>query len=308
LRERNLCELCPEAERQTLVAAMNAARQPGRTERVEVDLISRDGKLIPIAWVFSAMRDTERQVVGLVAVGRDLTERRELESQLRRSEKLAALGVMAGGIAHELRNPLAVISSSAQLLRDKVLTPEVTTECVERVFKGTVRMGVIIENLLCFAHPSDGGRKTELDLHGVIREAVASLKTHPDSAGVEIRVRTPSSAVPVHGNACLLQQLIANLVQNAINSLGGKAGQIDLTLETTASHAVLIVEDRGCGIQAADLDKVFDPFFTAMPVGKGTGLGLSICHTIVQQHEGRIEISSSEGQGTAVRVLLPLRK
>lgn len=306
--ERNLCELCPDAEQPTLIAALNAARQPGRTERVEVDVIRRDGKLIPIAWVFSAMRDTERQVVGLVAVGRDLTERRELESQLRRSEKLAALGVMAGGIAHELRNPLAVISSSAQLLRDKVLPPEVAAECVERVFKGAVRMGGIIENLLCFARPSDGGRKTELDLATVLREAVASMSAHPDSRQVEFRVQTPDAPVLVHGNACLLQQLTANLAQNAVNSLGNGAGQIDLVLTTTSSHAVLIVRDQGCGIQAADLDKVFDPFFTAMPVGKGTGLGLSICHTIVQQHEGRIEISSSEGQGTSVRVLLPLRK
>lgn len=305
VRERKLCELCPESQWQTLMEALNRVRQPGRTERVEVELTSRDGKVIPIAWVFSAMRNAERAVVGLVAVGRDLTERREFETQLRQTEKLAALGVMAGGIAHELRNPLAVVSSASQLLRDRVLTPEVTADCVERIFKGAMRMGGIIENLLSFARPSDKGRKTSLDLVAVIREAVTFMNNQTDANKFTIQLRGPDSPVLVLGNACLLQQLVVNLVQNAANALDDRGGQIEILVEEVDSNITFFVKDTGCGIPVAHMDKIFDPFFTAMPVGKGTGLGLSICHTIAQQHGGRIEVASREGQGTVVKVLLP---
>jgi signal transduction histidine kinase len=213
---------------------------------------------------------------------------------------------MAGGIAHELRNPLAVVSSSAQLLRDKVLAPEVAADCVERIFRGAMRMGGIIENLLCFARPSDQGRKTALDLGLVIREAVALLNHQPEAKTWDIWMDLPDSQVTVRGNACLLQQLLTNLLQNGVNALGNGGGRIDLVLKKNETQAILLVADTGCGISAAHLSKVFDPFFTAISVGKGTGLGLSICHTIVQQHEGNIEIASREGRGTVVKVVLPL--
>jgi PAS domain S-box-containing protein len=308
VRDRHLGELCSESQRPMLYSALKTACQPGRIERNEVNLISHDGRVIPIAWVFSAMRDTQKQVVGIVAVGRDLTERHRLETQLRQAEKLAALGVMAGGIAHELRNPLAVISSSAQLLGDKRLPPEAQADCVERIIRGSMRMGGIIENLLHFARPSDEGRKERLDLGTVLRETIASLAEHPETQQTEIEVRVPGFPVAVDGNSCLLQQLITNLIQNAVHAMTDRHGKIHLVLERTDTQAVLLVSDEGRGINPAHLDKVFDPFFTDMPVGKGTGLGLSICHSIVQQHEGSIKIASDEGNGTSVKVLLPLRK
>lgn len=308
VRDRHLGELCSESQRPMLYRALKAACQPGRIERNEVDLVSHDGRVIPIAWVFSAMRDTQKQVVGIVAVGRDLTERHRLETQLRQAEKLAALGVMAGGIAHELRNPLAVIASSAQLLVDKRLPREARSDCVERIIKGSMRMGGIIENLLHFARPADEGRKQRLDLRTVLRETLASLKEHPETEQTEIVTRIPSFPVTVVGNACLLQQLVTNLLQNAIHAMSDRSGTIHVVLERTDSHAVLLVSDDGRGIDAQHLDKVFDPFFTDMPVGKGTGLGLSICHSIVQQHEGSIKIASNEGKGTTVKVSMPLGK
>jgi PAS domain S-box-containing protein len=306
VRDRNLCDLCVESQRRLLAQALRRVRQPGCTERVEVELTGRDGALIPIAWVFSAMRDVEGRLIAVVAVGRDLTERRKFEAQLLQTEKLAALGVMAGGIAHELRNPLAVVSSAVQLLIGKSLAPEVADECLERIFRGAQRMAGIIENLLSFARPSDKGRKTDLDLVAVVREAVAMTNNPADAERVEVQIKSPNTPVPIHGNACLLQQLVTNLVTNSVNALGESGGHIAVTLTMTREHALLFVTDSGCGIRAEHLDKVFDPFFTAMPIGRGTGLGLSICHTIVQQHEGKIEIASLEGKGTTVKVILPL--
>jgi signal transduction histidine kinase len=255
------------------------------------------------------MRDADGRVVGLVAVGRDLTERRKFEAQLQQNEKLAALGVMASGIAHELRNPLAVVSSAAQLLIEKpALSQEVATACMEKIFTGSQRMAGIIENLLSFARPSDKGRKTNLNLVPVIREAVTLMSAQPDFAKIDLQTKFPDAPVNVHGNACLLQQLVTNLVLNSLHATAERTGRISVILQKTSSQVLLYVSDTGCGIPLAHLNKVFDPFFTAMPHGQGTGLGLSICHTIVQQHEGKIEIASQEGQGTTVKVTLPLLK
>lgn len=306
VRDRSLCELCVEHQRHTLAVVLERVRCLGQTERVEVELTSRDGQEIPISWVFSAMRDADGRVVGLVAVGRDLTERRKFEAQLLQNEKLAALGVMAGGIAHELRNPLAVVSSAAQLLIEKPLPQEVATACLERIFKGAQRMAGIIESLLSFARPSDKGRKTDLDLVPVIREAVTLMSHQPDFANIDLQTKYPDTPVTVHGNAYLLQQLVTNLVLNSLHATTETNGPIAVIIAKASSEALLYVSDTGCGIPVAHLNKVFDPFFTAMPLGRGTGLGLSICHTIVQQHEGKIEIASREGQGTTVKVSLPL--
>ena len=306
VRNRNLADFCVESQRQTLVRALERVQHPAPAEPVEVELISRAGEPIPISWVFSAMRDTEGRVIALVAVGRNLTERRKFEAQLLQTEKLAALGVMAGGIAHELRNPMAVVSSAAQLLLSTSLRPELANECAQRIFTGVQRAAGIIENLLCFARPSDKGKKADLDLVLVVHEAVTFLRNQAQSAGLEIQVKCPDTPVPVLGNACLLQQLIANLVTNSAHAIAGSGGKISVILDRSEAHAVLFISDTGCGIPTAHLNKVFDPFFTAMPMGRGTGLGLSICHTIVQQHDGTIEIASREGHGTTVKVLLPL--
>ena len=309
VRDRSLCDLCVEPQRPILAQVLERVRARGLTERVELELVGRDGHEIPISWVFSAMRDADGRVVGLVAVGRDLTERRKFEAQLQQNEKLAALGVMAGGIAHELRNPLAVVSSAAQLLIEKPALPqEVATACVEKIFTGAQRMAGIIENLLSFARPSDKGRNTKLNLVPVIREAVTLMSLQPDFAKIDLQTKYPDGPVSVHGNACLLQQLVTNLVLNSLHATSEQTGRIAVLIEKTASQAMLYVSDTGCGIPLAHLNKVFDPFFTAMPQGRGTGLGLSICHSIVQQHEGKIEIASREGQGTTVKVTLPLLK
>ena len=308
VQNRNLCDLCVESQRPLLKEVLARVRHPGHTEPVEVELVSRDGMSIPISWVFSTMRNAEGRVIALVAVGRDLTERRKFEAQLQQNEKLAALGVMAGGIAHELRNPLAVVSSAAQLLIEQPLPQEVATACLDRIFKGTQRMADIIENLLSFARPSDKGSKTDLNLVPVIHDVVTRMSHQPDFAKIDLQTSYPNVPVDVHGNACLLQQLVTNLLMNALSATTERSGCIAVIIEKTSSQAILRVSDLGCGIPLAHLSKVFDPFFTAMPLGRGTGLGLSICHTIVQQHEGKIEIASREGHGTTVKVILPLLK
>jgi PAS domain S-box-containing protein len=305
-RHRYLYELATGAQRAALAEILDKAPRETRAGPVEIDFVSRRGDPVSISWVLSPMRDTNGRVVGLVAVGRDLTERRTLEAKLRQSEKLAALGVMAGGIAHEVRNPLAVISSAAQLLAEKSLTAEVQWECAQNIFRATQKASGIIEGLLRFARSSGRGVMEPLDLASIVDEALALVANQLRLGKIRLLWQAPNRRAWVRGKAVLLQQLVTNLALNAANAMADHGGTLGVSLAQTADQVVLEVADTGKGISRADLPKVFDPFFTTMPPGKGTGLGLSISYAIVQEHEGKIDIASSEGAGTTVTVVFPL--
>lgn len=306
VRHRYLYELATGPQGAALAEILDKAPRENRTDPVEIEFASRLGDPVLISWVFSPMRDLDGRIVGLVAVGRDLTERRKLEAKLRRSEKLAALGVMAGGIAHEVRNPLAVISSAAQLMVEKNLTEAVQRECAQSIFRATQKTGSIIEGLLRFARSSGQEVMAPLDLGPMVGEALAPLAHHLESGKIRLLWQAPDRPVWVRGNAALLQQLIANLALNAVNALAERGGTLCVSMVEAEDQVILEVADTGKGIPPADLPKVFDPFFTTMPIGKGTGLGLSISYAIAQEHGGKIDITSSEGVGTNVTLMLPL--
>ena len=306
VRHRYLYELAIGEQRAALAEILDEALRVGRTNPVEIEFASRLGDPVLISWVLSPMRDPDGRVVGLVAVGRDLTERRKLEAKLLQTEKLAALGVMAGGIAHEVRNPLAVISSAAQLLAEKKLTPEVQRECAQSIFRATQKAASTIEGLLRFARSSGQGAMGPLDLAPIVDEALAPLANQLSLDKILLLWQAPGRPVWVCGNTVLLQQLVTNLALNAANAMADHGGTLRVSLAQTEGQVILEVADTGKGIPPTDLPKVFDPFFTTMPLGKGTGLGLSISYAIVQEHQGKIDITSSEGAGTTVTVVLPL--
>ena len=255
--------------------------------RIESNLKTKGGCYRAVSWVFSQMMDDAARTVGFVIVGRDLTEQRKFELQILESQKLAALGVMARGIAHEIRSPLAVSSSAAQFLMEDGLTPEFRRECAEKVHSGIRRASTIIENLLRFAHPSADKSKTPLDLLGVIKEALTLVDSQAKVQNIEIRTHFPPAPCQVLGVPSLLEQVFINLLLNAINAMPN-GGTVDVVAERAAGELLLRVIDTGEGISREDLDKIFDPFFTKAPLGKGTGLGLSICNSIVEQHGGSI--------------------
>jgi PAS domain S-box-containing protein len=272
----------------------------------EINLLSATGALIPVDWSFSPIRDDSGQVSGIVAVGRDLVERRALEQHLYQSEKLAALGVMAGGIAHELRNPLSVSFSAAQFLLDPIDDPAFQKECVSKILQGIERSSMIIENLLRFARPPSSNQAESLNLVTVVRETLSVLTPQAKVQKVNLIEHDAETVLLISGNANLLQQVIMNLVLNAYQALPG-GGDVSVFTRREGDQAAVYVRDTGCGIASAHLSQIFDPFFTTRPVGQGTGLGLSICHTIVKQHGGVIAVENSvEGQGSTLVVRLPL--
>jgi signal transduction histidine kinase len=220
---------------------------------------------------------------------------------------LAALGVLAGGIAHELRNPLAISSSAAQFLLEDPADPEFRRECAEKVQAGIQRASVIIENLLRFARPGGRANMELVDLVSAVRDATALIVNQARLQQVKLAVDLPSGRLLVNGVPSMLQQVFMNLLLNGVNAMP-KGGLLHVNVERAGNAAKVRIGDTGHGIPAVEISNIFDPFYTTRPVGQGTGLGLSICYSIVQQHLGAIEVESTEGRGSVFTVSLPLHR
>jgi len=304
-RGRSFFERCAPERSKELDEIFQNIRKADKPQTGEWELVTKDNNRIPMSWIFSSMKDEKSKSVGVVAVGRDLTEHRKLEMQLQQSQKLAALGVMAGGIAHEIRNPLAVCFSAAQFLNNDEITSELRHECVERIMKGIDKASSIIENLLRFARPSSATEMQRVSIVAVIRESLELVSNQAKIEKILVSVDFENNDMTVQANANLLQQMFLNLFLNAINSMPD-GGKLMVSARRSVNEAIVNIEDNGCGIAQDNLEKIFDPFFTLSPVGKGTGLGLSIGYSIARQHLGSLEVQSTEGEGTIFTVKLPL--
>jgi PAS domain S-box-containing protein len=301
-----LFDYCAEECRQSMRLLLADPATLGSALEVEYALVTRSGARIPVSWAFSPMKDDLGRMAGVVAVGRDLTERRKLEQQLLQSQKLAALGVMAGGIAHEIRTPLAIASSAAQFLMEPDITEEFRQECAEKVHLGIHRVSGIIENLLRFAHPSSKPAMAEFDLLKSLREAIALIANQARIQKVEIAWHLPEGQLRLCGIAGLIEQVFLNLFLNALTAMPG-GGRLTVSGSRSPATVTVRVSDTGCGIAEADIYNIFDPFYTTAQVGKGTGLGLSVCYSIVADHGGSIEVESIPNQGSTFTVQLPAR-
>ena len=304
LKGRPFFDYCDQTDAVSVRHLLSKGNSGENSSRIESNLKTKDAHSRPVSWVFSQMTDDAARTVGFVVVGRDLTEQRKFELQILESQKLAALGVMARGIAHEIRTPLAISSSAAQFLAEGNLTPEFCRECAEKVHGGIRKASTIIENLLRFAHPSAEKSKTPLDLLRVVKEALTLVDNQAKVQNIKICTHFLPGPCQVLGVPGPLEQVFINLLLNAMNAMPN-GGTVDITAEQNAAEVRLCVTDTGEGISPEDLDKIFDPFFTRAPLGRGTGLGLSICHSIIDQHGGTIGVKSQSGKGSTFTVRLP---
>ncbi len=307
---RPFADLFSEADRPQLQSLLAQLAVEGQVQEMETGMRAKGGRDLLIAWRFSAMREEGGRVVALVGVGRDLTEKRQLELQLVQSAKMAALGEMAGGIAHEIRNPLAITSSAAQVLLKKGDDPALRQECAEKIRTAANRAAAIIENLLRFARPSEGLVEW-VEINSAVEDTLSLIGHQISLQSIEITKRLAPGLPRVRGNRNQLQQVFMNIILNAYYAMpeGGR-----FTIETRLArnnHQGGIearFADTGCGIPEHHLPRIFDPFFTTMPVGKGTGLGLSIAYSIVRQHGGTIRVESEVGGGSTFTVTLPAER
>ncbi|MCH7600230.1 MAG: PAS domain-containing protein [Myxococcales bacterium] len=286
---------------------------------VECELSSEGGDTVPVSLSSAALNDRQGSPIGIVLVARDLRELEALRGRLVVSGRLAAVGELAAGIAHEINNPLAYVRANLSLLRhhweslgaeleksgasgscDELIAEG--AEMIDESLEGVDRASAIVRDVKGLAHSGRGDR-TMADLNelldGVLRMAAPQLR-------VAAVVEKDYGLLPLI--ACApqeLQQVFLNLILNANQAIVTR-GTIRVRTEAQSRSVVVRIEDDGCGIEADLMDRIFDPFFTTKPVGEGTGLGLGIAHEIVRKHGGEITIDSKPGKGTVFSVRLPV--
>jgi two-component system sensor histidine kinase PilS (NtrC family) len=243
----------------------------------------------------SPLRDERDQVIGRVINFQDLTELRRLEQHARRAERLATVGQLAAGVAHEIRNPLASISGSIELLRQSPQASDDDRTLMAIVHREIQRLNVLIGDLLDYANPRPK-QPVDLDLSTLVDETVQVARADAAFTNVELTAEL-ERPLTVQADPAKLRQVLWNLVRNA-----AEAGAKHVRVEAKAGATITIADDGG-GMAKDVLARMFDPFFTTKP--KGTGLGLAICYAIVAEHGGRIDVDTEVGKGTKVVVTLP---
>jgi two-component system NtrC family sensor kinase len=231
-------------------------------------------------------------------------ELKSLQTQLIRSEKLAALGQLVAGVAHELNNPLTAVMGYGDLLGDDVPAGPARDK-LDKLVNESRRMKKIVENLLRFSRQSSMDRQS-IDLAPVVRDVLTLREYHAHTRGLEILSDIRSNLPQVAVDEDQFKQIVLNLINNSIDAVEDTEGPKRITVRAFArgNRAILEVEDTGPGFK--DLNRALDPFYTTKPVGKGTGLGLSICYGIVKEHDGEIRLANLEPHGSRVTVELPL--
>jgi len=255
----------------------------------------------------------------LVSIGRDLTQRKELEQKLRHSQKLAAVGELAAGVAHEINNPMASIQSQIGLARDLITMPDQTIadekeilSCLDDVGRQVQRCSRIVESLLRFSRPSEP-RLVPVDLNQTVEEAIQFTRSLPRMKSVEVSFEPGTNLPTVLSDPHGIQQILVNLLINAADALQHQ-GKISITAcRSGADQVVVQVRDSGGGIDPQHVERVFEPFFTTKSPNEGTGLGLSISYGIAQSLGGSLELHRLTGtpaqphDGTCATLTLPVQ-
>ncbi|HUF79327.1 MAG TPA: ATP-binding protein [Thermoanaerobaculia bacterium] len=239
-----------------------------------------------------------------ILVVHDVAERVAMERAMREQDRLAALGVLAAGVAHEVNTPITGISSYAQMLLAETPVDDPRYPILRKVERQTFRAARIVNNLLDFARKRSEER-TPLDLVPVVEESLDLLAERRASRGVALELRLPGQPLEVLGNDGELQQVFTNLALNAIDAMAG-GGTLTVEARALDGLACVWVQDTGPGIPPEEIERIFEPFYSTKASQGGTGLGLSISHDIVRSHGGQLHVASEPGRGTRFRIELPL--
>ncbi|MBI5549116.1 MAG: PAS domain-containing protein [Deltaproteobacteria bacterium] len=304
--ERVLCCSLIEAQGEPIerrLPALEGHLKGTPFERFEAEHSATGGPPRRLGFAVSPLYDREGTSQGHVVAVEDLTSIRAMEEGLKRSEKLAAVGALAAGLAHELRNPLASISGSIQLLHENRAFGDDERQLMSIVLRETDRLNALVTDFLRFARPKPN-QLEPLDLREVVSSTVTLFRNDPTRREVVLEEEL-AEELPVMADVGQLGQVLWNLLGNAAEAMSGRGGRVRLIGKRWQSEVVLEVADDGPGIAAEDMPHIFEPFYTTK--ARGTGLGLAIVHAIVQGHGGEVQVRSEEGRGTAFTVRLPAR-
>ncbi|MCA9118836.1 MAG: response regulator [Planctomycetaceae bacterium] len=267
-----------------------------------------DGETRWQRWTERGIFDEAGHLIELQSVGQDITEQKLTEGALRRAERLASIGTMAAGIAHEINNPIAAALNAAEAamrFKDDPEAKHLLERCLDNVVRSAHRCRLIVENVLKFARQEPTERSL-VDINTVVRDARVAALPHAERENATLDLQLTDDLPPVWINKIEIEQVLTNLLDNASRSADGPI-QVIVRTALTKDGIGIFVEDNGPGMDHEQRQRAFDPFYSTRQKQGGTGLGLSIAHGIIQSHGGRIEISSEPGQGTTIIVDLPIR-
>ncbi len=267
----------------------------------EVTMLTRAGRTVHVQASTSRMRAVGGRILGAVVTLEDVSEIKALTEQLIRADRLAAMGELTAGVAHEVRNPLGVIRASVQLLEDAQCDPARITEAAEVIKQEIDRLDKVIKALLDFGRPSKP-TFVVVDVEDVLDDVVLFTKRFASQAEVLIVEEFAGGLPGVEADPDQLKQVFLNLVTNAVQIMGDDGGTVTITTRLSGEFVEVTVGDTGPGIAPENIGRVFDPFFSTR--ADGTGLGLTMVHRIIDDHDGHIEVESG-ADGTVFRVSLP---
>lgn len=277
----------------------------GRVPRLvrETKLVTRSGRVLHVQVSISRMRDMDGRILGAVITLEDVSEVKALTDQLIRADRLAAMGELTAGVAHEVRNPLGIIRASVQLVEDSGCDRDRIVEATGVIKQEIDRLDRVIKALLDFGRPSKPQMRPT-HMKEVLEDVALFTRRFASQSNVNIELVLPEELPLVRADPDQLKQVFVNLISNAVQAMEMTGGTITVRAEADESFVSVIVEDTGPGIEGEDLKKIFDPFYSTRDAG--TGLGLTMVHRIVDEHDGHIEVASEPGVGASFAVSFPV--
>ncbi len=279
-----------------------------RPYRFDGQLIKKDGNLANLGMIASLLKDEANAVRGIILTFQDITKIIEMEDHIRRQERLVSVGSLAAGIAHEIRNPLAALSGSIQVLQGELKLKDDNKRLMDIVVNETDRLNTIITEFLDYARPA-GTQSDQIELHSLLDETITLLRNSKNFHEKISIHRDIDPHLVLKGDSQRLRQVFWNLLINSCQAMP-QGGILTITAEPfshtedDAAWCQIMISDTGVGINDRDLGKIFNPFFTTKT--GGTGLGLAIAHRIIDDHRGGIAVDSEPGKGTQFTIRLPM--
>jgi len=284
---------------------LNELSSKGFIKDREYKLKTKNDCELQVLFSGTAQKDRTGQFITLEGTIKDITLWKDMKQQLLQADKLASLGQLSAGVAHEINNPLGLILGYTQLLMRGESEGRQVSEDLKTIEKQARNCKMIIEALLNFARKTET-QKIVININQTIKNIVAVIRHQFELDNVNLVTKLDETIQPVMGDNEKLKQVIMNLLMNAKQAISESGDITIMTFEPNHNRVCIIIEDSGSGIPANIINKIFDPFFTTKPTGLGTGLGLSVSYGIVEEHKGKISVQSKEGKGTTFKVELPV--
>lgn len=303
---QRLVQLVESTDRRDFEAALQTTANGQQVENLELRVRRSDGSVGHFSVSLSPSRDELNQVNSVVVVMTDITDAVLLQAKLAHAEKMATIGRLVSGVAHEVNNPLAAILGFTDLLLEDSQIPESAREELQIILRETQRTKEIVQGLLSFARQRPTQREA-MQVNAILRQTIRLRSYDFSSHGVQVTEEFNENLQMAMGDAQQLQQVFLNILNNAYDAIqeSGNRGKIRIRTRQTTDFIEVAFIDNGTGV--SEPERIFDPFFTTKPAGKGTGLGLSICYGIVRAHGGEISCWNNEGEsGSTFVVRLPI--